>query len=377
MSVFYGNAQEDVTAKAEIYANDELLSTSEFTTQIPNTYVIKAVYQGITSNTVTITAASGETAEGITLVASKSALYPDGGDFIDFALKDQQGNDVTELGTIYADNESLEDKHNRFSTTQTTSPVKITAQYMGNSVGNTVTVSVSKSYEFTSRLLLEDITRTNCPNCPQVINLIEELREDANPRVVPYSIHNSDSYIYKAYYSPETQQFADAFCDLVKVDYTVAPKVYLNRSANNIIVDLYPAQTLREEALNGPKDVAVALDSSHDPATSKITATVTVGSKKDFQGKIVVVLVENGIMASQTGYDSPIEMYRIMRAYAPSVQGEPKDFKSGVATTYTATFDSKIVENVNNCEVIAFVTDNADGLCENVQFAKIGEAKGY
>lgn len=375
LTVFFSGTQEDVTSKAELFANDEPLSIREFTTSTPGNYTLKAVYNGVTSNTVNITAVSGESADGIRLEASKTAIYPDGGDFSVLSLKTEKGDDVTAQGEFYANGEKLE--NNRFSTTKgSLAPVTVTAKFNGIDVSGNVQITASTSYAFTSRMLFEDITKTSCTNCPKVIRLIEELRTDAQPLVVPYSIHNSQCDIYKNYYSQATRQFADKYCDFVGVDHSVAPKVYLNRSREFANMDLYTADALRKEALNGPKEVAIALESTLEGSTISVKATV--GSKKNFSGKIVVVLVENGIYASQMSMGNT-EMYRTMRAYAPSIEGEPKSFNSGSATTYSTTFDLNVttVRNPNNCEVIAFVTDDADGLCENVQFAGIGEVKGY
>lgn len=374
LTVFY-NGTEDVTAKAELFVNNQTLASSEFTTTTPGSYTLKAVYDGVTSNTITITAVSGESAEGITLQASKTAIYSDGGDFAVLTLKTEDGNDVTAQGEFYADGEKLEG--NRFSTTKgAVMPVSITAKFNGIDVKNTVHISASSSYTFTHRVLLEDITKTGCQYCPIVIRLIDELRQDAPQSVVAYSIHNSDCSIYANYYSQATRKFADSFCDFVGVDYSVAPKLYLNHSKSEENKDLVTANGLRSQAINGPKDVAIALESSVEG--SNIPVTVTVGSKKDFSGKIVIVLVENGINANQQNMGN-IEMYRILRAYAPNVTGEAKTFSSGTPTTYSTTFDltSTTINDINNCEVIAFVTDDADGLSETVQYAKVGEIKGY
>ena len=290
-------------------------------------------------------------------------------------LQNADGIDVTAQGTFFANGEELQS--NRFSTTTgSLAPVQITAKYNGLDVDGSVAVTASSSYSFTNRVLLEDITKTGCQYCPIVIRLIEELRQDAQQLVVPLSVHNSNSSIYSAYYTQTTRQFADKFCEYFGLDKSAAPKVFINRNKNVANHDTLTADELRAQAVNGPKDVAIALESSVEGTT--IPVKVTIGSKKDFSGKVVVVLVENGIEAYQQNMGN-IEMYRMMRAYAPSVEGESKSFKTNSPVSYTTTFDAKNLALVNtaNCEVIAFVTDDADGLCENAQFAKIGEVKGY
>lgn len=374
MSVYYSATQEDVTSKAELYVNGAPLTASSFTTTTAGSYTFKAVYEGITSNELTVTAVSGDTADGITLTTSKETIYADGGDFAVLTLKNANGEDVTNLGTFYANGEPLEG--NRFSSSKSAlAPVTVTAKFNGLDVEESVQILASTNVSFTSRMLVEDITKNNCKYCPQFITLVDELRKDEQPIVVPYSIHNSECIIYSNYYSPATQKFSDDYCSFMGQSDPL--KVFINRNKAYINIDLYNTpEKLREEARKGSKEVAIALESSREG--TKIEVKATIGSKKDFTGKVVVVLVENGIYANQSelGYH---EMYRIMRAYAPSVEGEPKSFKAGEVSTYSATFDLQVttVKQPSNCEVIAFVTDDADGLCENVQFAKLGEAKGY
>ena len=102
-----------------------------------------------------------------------------------------------------------------------------------------------------------------------------------------------------------------------------------------------------------------------------VRVEATIGTKKDFSGRIVAVLVDNGLTTSSN--------YRVMRAYYPSVEGQPQTFTAGQTVRFSADFDltQLNVTAVENCEVIVFVTDDADGLCEIVQVAGIGEKKGY
>ena len=151
--------------------------------------------------------------------------------------------------------------------------------------------------------------------------------------------------------------------------YTDAPKTFFNRSKDNYTASSNLTQEFRDKAVSGPKDVAIALCTESTAQTVSVEATV--GSKKDFSGHIVAVLVDNGISTESS--------YRVMRAYYPSVEGHPQNFVTRQPVHFTAEFDltQLNVTAVENCEVIVFVTDDADGLCETVQVARIGEKKGY
>ena len=183
--------------------------------------------------------------------------------------------------------------------------------------------------------------------------------------------------------SETSQNYVKAFCDFINVGenaadkYVGAPRSFLNRSKDSYSSSTPDiADVFRNAALSGPADVAVSMWSTS--SASSIELNAAVGSKKDFTGRIVAVLVDNGIDAEQEGMGN-IRMYRVMKAYYPDVEGRPETFTAGTPVSFKAEFDLNAtpVTAVGNCELIVFVTDDTDGLCEIVQFARVGEAKGY
>ena len=203
--------------------------------------------------------------------------------------------------------------------------------------------------------------------------VIAELATDNPQIVIAYNVHNTRSDVFSGNYTSVTQEFSKAFCDFILPDeadrYTAAPKTFFNRSKKNYVASLNLSQEFRNMALGGPKDVAIALCTESTAQTVSVKATI--GSKKDFSGHIVAVLVDNGINTSSS--------YRVMRAYYPSVEGQPQTFTTGQPVHFSADFDltQLDVTAVENCEVIVFVTDDADGQCEIVQVAGSKEKKGY
>ena len=291
-------------------------------------------------------------------------------------LTNAEGEDVTDLGTFFAGGEALES--NKFSTTESSlRPVSITAEIQGVRVGEPVNILASDSYKFPARALLEDITRTSCDNCPTMIKVIESLSSDNPQTVIAYNVHNSISFIYQNYYAESTRALADSFCTYMGSDLTAAPKTYINRATKNYPASLNLAEQFRQMARESSTDAAIALE-TETPSPATVEVTATIGTKKSFSGKIVAVLVDNGLTASQSGMGE-INMFRVIRDYQPSLEGQAASFEAGKPLQFSATFDLSVlnVTSVDNCEVIVFVTDDADGVCEAVQYASIGEAKGY
>ena len=302
------------------------------------------------------------------LTASKPSIYNDGGDFTTLTLTDADGNDVTELGQFYADDEPIEG--NRFSTTKgSLTPVTISATVAGAPVKNTVAVTATSSYGFTSRALLEEITRTNCQYCPIMIEVISELASDNPETVIAYNVHNTASAVYSEILAEKSQEWSRLFCDFINVGtnaedkYVGAPRTFLNRSTKSFAPSTGLSKEFRNTAASGSKDVAIAMWSS-TPDVNTIQLDATIGTKKDFTGKIVSVLVDNGINAYQNGVMQ--NMFRVLKAYYPSVEGQETEFIAGTPAHFSATFDLQEtpVTSVENCELIVFVTDNVDGQCE-------------
>lgn len=375
-TVIDNSSREDVTSASTIYMLSEDGSSPQtsasFSTETPGSYTFYAEYSGVRSAEISITA-HGENAEGITLHVSKNSIYNDGGDFTVITLTDADGNDVTELGTFYANGEKLKD--NLFSTTEgSLTPVVISAAIGSMPVSDTEAVTATSSYQFSSRSLLEEMTRTNCQYCPIMQQVIAELATDNPQIVIAYNVHNTVSDVYTGHYTSVTRNFSTAFSDFMMPDegdsrYTAAPRTFFNRSKKNYVASLNLSQEFRNMALGGPKDVAIALCT--ESTAQKVSVKATIGTKKDFSGRIVAVLVDNGLTTSSN--------YRVMRAYYPSVEGQPQTFTAGQPVHFSADFylTQLDVTAVENCEVIVFVTDDADGQCETVQVAGSKEKKGY
>ena len=264
-TVIDNSSREDVTSASVIYMLSEDGSSSQtsasFSTETPGSYTFYAEYSGVRSAEISITA-HGENAEGITLHVSKNSIYNDGGDFTVITLTDADGNDVTELGTFYANGEQLED--NLFSTTKgSLTPVVISAAIGSMPVSDTEAVTATSSYQFSSRSLLEEITRTNCQYCPIMQQVIAELATDNPQIVIAYNVHNTVSDVYTGHYTSVTRNFSTAFSDFMMPAmsdrYTAAPKTFFNRSKDNHTASPNLTQEFRDRALGGPRDVAIAV----------------------------------------------------------------------------------------------------------------------
>lgn len=372
------NTGKDVTSSAEYYVNGQVLETNQFSTSQSGDYKVVARYEGITSNEIVIKAMDKDLSS-VKMKLSKETIYPDGGDISYVTVLDANGNDVTSDCTFSCSDAAVKIDGRKISVKTDAA----TARYSIKTVINSVEVAsspliASSSLQFSKRLLVEEITRTACQYCPANIRVLQEIAADNPLTVVAYNVHNSRSQVYAKYFSQKSKDFSDAYCTFALGEdnpdrLTAAPKSYHNRDMKNIEAT---ANELRDKAKSSSDRFAIAMESSS--TTKSISGTVTIGGKDDINGKLVVVLVEDGIKEYQQGMGE-ISMYHVMKGYYPDHLGKSFSIKSGAPAKLDFSFDlsSITVQNVNECQLIAFITDDSDSKCKAVQFSHIGEVKGY
>ena len=142
-AVFTLKQDGKVVANYEVYnaADDTQLAAAEFYTEEAGVYSFYAMYEGVKSNTVEVTARMNivEEEKPIELAASSLAIMANGVDSVKFTVS-QDGADVTNSSTIYINGGKL--NGNKFSTT---APGTYTAYAEKNGVkSNEITISAEE-----------------------------------------------------------------------------------------------------------------------------------------------------------------------------------------------------------------------------------------
>lgn len=374
---------KDITASATILSSSDgtdwsPLAAPRFTTSTAGTWSFKAKASNTESNTVQVTA-SVVNSQDATISASKQTLYCDGGDFVVLTLKDKSGVDLTSGAKFFVDDNPDPIPGNRFSTTKSDkSSFTITAKYDGVPVESSI--KIMKTTAFAQRMLFEEMIANWCPNCPAVAKQIIEVGKDSPRTVVCYCLHVRSSDIELNYYTQVTKDFTSQFIKYHGGESRV-PSTYANHSpgSGTFMVDEFTANDLRNEAKKATRDVGISIESAVEGDLIRVSCNI--GSKKTFKGKAVAVLIENGMNKGNSEY---LFGEHVFRAYAPSFEGESISFTEGQSTKFETSFKiselSKSEEYpliVDNCEIVVFVTDDADQLAEGVNYANVGEVKGY
>ena len=200
-----------------------------------------------------------------------------------FTLFDEDGTDLTETATFFVDETELTE--NSFSS-DSEGNFEVYATYTANGTSfQTETGSFSVVIP-KRKVAIEDHTGTWCGYCPRITEAIERVF-DATENVSVVAIHNND-------------EMSLDFEGLLREEFEVFgfPTGRLNRTTNWTP----PYEVEDVTAMAGePSPVGIGISSSIDGNT--INATISVSSEEALADKkLVVYLVENGILADQTNY---------------------------------------------------------------------------
>lgn len=318
--------------------------------------------------------------ENISLTADFSSRLT--GETITFSVKNAKGDDFTADSEFFV--KGVKIQGNSFSS-DVMGTFEVTANYNGvTSAPLVITFDEEPQIHFRKRMLVEDYTGTWCGYCPRVawgIELLHLQTEDAIAVAIHRPSSNVSSPVYDPYNFPEA---AELEATLGAAAY---PKGFLNRTIrwenpepDNI------AQAIALTQGENPK-LGLAITSAVD--NGKITMDVNVMFGKDFSNnlKLVVYVLENGLVYDQHNYTSYYNdedilvnyvHNHVLRGCLTSILGE--DINSTLTKngeTFTRSFNVNIpasVANQANIEFVAFVIDQT-GKVVNVRKSTPGKTQ--
>lgn len=312
----------------------------------------------------------GSGTNGFTIEASKSRVYDN--TLVNFTVRDGSGSNVTSTAVISVDGTPISGAAALMSGLGT----KDVNATVGTDVTNTIQVEVIEP-SYTTKALIEDYTGAWCGWCPRISQGIIDVHNQTNgENVIAVAIHNGDSMAFPQEGAMRSQFGVNGF-----------PTGILNRAANWQAVS-GDAMNINQpmQLLNTVQEVGLAINSSVSGGT--VTADVKVGFDFDQTGlKLVVFLLENGVIANQTNYTSNFgggsnlpnfEHNDILRASFTDVFGDAIPATEQVAgNEYSVSLTaSSSGVNTSDWDVVAFVVDAA-GEVVNVQKAAVGQNKDF
>ena len=218
--------------------------------------------------------------------------------------------------------------------------------------------------------ILEEFTGVSCPNCPAGHQVMHQILLDHPDRAfcVAYHPFNS-SYTNPFPGDPDLRRhFGDSlymtpYCGTSRY----MPSAFVQRrlwsppERLNSRTD-WPGHT--NTILAEPSPMNVGMATHYDEATSMLTVVVDIYYTEDFTGdhNLMVTLAENDLVTQQSGASGPYTHKHTFREAFVGQWGDPivTDATAGTFYTRTFTFDYSATGYImENCELLAFVIDNA------------------
>ncbi|PZR20498.1 MAG: hypothetical protein DI539_10630 [Flavobacterium psychrophilum] len=321
-----------------------------------------------------------ESQSNLSLTADKSVQVI--GNPVTFTVKDTKGNDLTENAEFYVDGTKIEG--NTF-TSDVVGNFEVTAVY--NSVTSSallINYHDGTGINFRKRMLIEDYTGTWCGWCPRVAYAIEQVHHQTEDAVA-IAIHGPGSNPNDTGYDPYT--FNTTAFEKEAGLAPGYPKGYLNRNIQWAFPE--PDNISQAIALTQGENPKLGVAMTSTVADGTISMDVNVMFGKDFNNnlKLVVYVLENGLIYEQHNYTSyydgvdvleDYEHNHVLRDCLTGMTGEAISVdQTKIGQTYTRTFNVAVpanVANAANIEFVAFILDET-GRVINVRKTAPGETQ--
>lgn len=370
-----GSDGEDYTNVAKLLVNDVEIpgTTYEFTQT--GQFSVKAKHNDIVSNILNF-----EVLEPTERVLTVSVLKALRNQPITFRLLDDQGNDTAADADFYVNNELISGA--TFSS-PTSGAFEVYAIYEANDDSFTSDVKQFNVFTPKRKVVIEDYTGTWCGFCPAVAVAIDNARA-ATEHVAVVAIHKTSSTIPDPMNFVRIQELQDMF----GIDNGF-PKAQLNRTSS--WANPYPMDRVLSMAGNDT-DVSIGINSQLAGSNLSVKVKVVYENGSMAGDKLVVYLLENGIVSPQENYfnetpghpyqglGNPIPDYihndalrnSLSDLFGDAIPNKPafevyeKEYTFAVPSNYVG----------ENLSFVVMVVDS-ENTAKNAQFSTINENKDY
>ncbi|MDN3724543.1 Omp28-related outer membrane protein [Aequorivita sp. SDUM287046] len=376
-----GNDGENYTSSAKLYVNDAEVQGSSYTFSAAGTYTVKALFESVASNVLNFEVIA-ETERALTI----DVLRAMNNQTITFGLLDSDGNNTATDATFYVNGSAI----SGFTySSGTEANYEVYAEYVINGETFTTPVKTFSVYVPKRNVVIEDYTGTWCGYCLKALVAIDSVKA-LTEHVSIVAIHESSIG------PPDPMDFAQI--DDLQAEFDVPdsfPQTQLNRTVkwnatppSSLIYDYDVVTSIAGQET----DNSVSISSQISGATLSVDAKVIYRNGSEPGDKLVVYLLESGIIADQVNYfnSNPASPYfgmgnpivdfvhdDALRNSLSGLFGDPipetaafQEYKK----TYTFTVPSEY--NINNLSFVVMVV-KADNSAKNSQHAELGENKIY
>lgn len=372
-----GSDGEDYTSSSKIYVNDTEISESSYTFTNTGTYTVKAVYESSTSNILNFEVLA-PTERALTIDVSRAM----NNQTITFGLLDGNGNNTASEATFYVNGNAI----SGFTfVSASEGSFEVYAEYMVNNENFATPAKDFSVYIPKRNVVLEDYTGTWCGYCLKALVAIDELRLITD--------HISVVAIHKKSLGYEPMHFPQV--DDLQAEFDIPnefPQGQLNRTVKwNSLPGSNDYDLEAVTSIAGLEtDASLAISSQVSGSTLSVDAKVIYRNGSEPGDKLVVYLLESGIVADQRNYfngDSTSPYFGMgdpiigfvhedaLRNSLSNLFGDNIPETSAYEEykkTYTFTIPSEY--NAENLSFVVMLV-KADNSAKNSQHALLGENK--
>ena len=372
-----GSDGENYTSTAKFYVNDSEIQGSSYTFSTIGTFDVKAVYGSATSNILNFEVLA-ESQRALTIDVTRAM----NNQTITFGLLDSSGIDTAADATFYVKNAAI----TGFTySSATEGSYEVYAEYLVN--GETVVTPVKTFTVYIPKrnVVLEDYTGTWCGYCLKALVAIDALKTMTD-HISVVAIHKK-SLGYEPMHFPQVNDLQAEF-DIPNE----FPQGQLNRTVKwNSLPGSNDYDMNAVTSIAGLEtDLSIAINSQITGSTLSVDAKVVYRNGAEPGDKLVVYLVESGIIADQNNYfnEDPTSPYfgagnpiigfvhhdalrnSLSNLFGDNIPETPayQEYKK----TYTFTIPSEY--NVEGLSFVVMVV-KADNSAKNSQHAALGETK--
>ncbi|WP_028872475.1 Omp28-related outer membrane protein [Psychroserpens burtonensis] len=368
------NLGTNVTASSELEIGNTVIS-NPYTFNIVGDFEVTATNGGLTNSTI-ITVQAVPVPTAITIFADTDSFWFDEGSAT-FAVTDDLGNNITGLVTYAAESGALTNPATFASAGVYNVTAVFTLEDNTTLTSNVIEIKAVESTH-TTKVLVEDYTGTWCQYCPRLAYALEQAVA-ASANIIPVALHDDNDMPFPNITSLLNTFGIDGFPQ-GRVNRTIS----WNESTNQPVALLANRQNM-----------GLAINSSISGTTITAEVNVHYDLKADSQNRIVVYLLENGLVYPQVNFyngdpsspyyqqGNPIVDFvhnHTARTTLTDVYGDDIPVEDSVTgSTYTANYTLTVpgsVQNTGELELVAFVV-GPDNRVLNVQKADLGETKDF
>jgi len=371
------NTQEDLTHKADIIVNNSAINGNSYILPNSGEFAVKATYKDLTSNELSITATEKNVVVSVELTVSSTSIEVGGTSTFTLTgtLTDGSTVDLTdEDSSKFFVNGAQVGGHRYVGLATGSFVVKATSDSI---TSEEITVQVSSlsavtPQNFTQKAIIEDYTGTWCGWCPRVSHAIS-LVEDASDKVFAIAAHIDDG-MENTYSRSLNTSFG----------VTGYPTAYVNRSS----IWAYPEPSNVGQATDiaqGITNSGLALNSMLQGTTLNVVVNTGFSQEKN-NVKMVLFVLEDGIIASQSNYTSyygglsslpNFEHNHVLRYAATDVLGDVTNGSVGVhQKIFNINLPSSILDKTK-IGVLAMLVDSTGKVVYNAQYAPVDTEKEF